>query len=139
MPTFLPLSRFIVFEGGYTRTIAGSYLATGPTTAPPDSIDGSAAFFNSPVGMDITADSSSLLIADTDFGCIRRVGLKGSYPVTRWLGVCSSSNATYRDGAAAAASFRRPLSLSIARDNSNVFVIDGLDIRRVVINPDGEI
>ena len=138
MPSFLPRSHFIASTGGYTRTIAGSYLATGPTTSPPDSIAGSAAYFNNPVGMDITADSSSLLIADTDFGCIRRVGLNGSYPVTRWLGVCSSNNATYRDGAASAASFRRPLSLSIARDNSNAFVIDGLDIRRVIINPDGE-
>ena len=109
---------------------------TAPNPAPPNLVAGPSAYFSNPGGMDIMSDNSSLLIADTGYGCIRRVDL-ASLVVTRWAGNCSSAS-IYADGPSSNATFLRPTALAITLDRGAVYVVDNsTTLRQITVTSGG--
>lgn len=107
--------RKVVISGGVVTTLAGVGGVSGST----DGI-GTAAKFNSPVSVSITADGAALYVADFSSYTIRKVTLSSSN-VTTVAGVAGTFGTA--DGTGSAARFRFPRAV-LCDASGNVFIAD---------------
>jgi DNA-binding beta-propeller fold protein YncE len=108
--------RLIDRPSGTVRTIAGIAGQVGAVDG-----SGTTARFNKPLDVELSADGSFALVADSANHTIRRVTLSNGR-VTTVAGLASVPGNT--DGVGPAARFNRPVGVSLSRDNSFALIAD---------------
>ena len=117
----------------FAGTIGGNSGVPGTGTA-----NGTAAFFNSPLGIAIDASGNNLYVADSGNNAIRQITIAGSQTVSTVAGSTSGAagTGTSANGSTGATSlFSTPINLAYSQ-NGNLYVVDqnGLIIRVVNIS-----
>ena len=102
-----------ITDGGVVDTLAG-----GEAPGRKDGV-GAAASFNSPCGIAITADGTTLFVADTRNHRIRQVDI-----ATKTVSTIAGNGQGFADGIGQSAKFWFPYDIAVSRDGTTLFVAD---------------